>query len=162
RRAGWRPGRRRRGCGPRRYRLSSSGLVQVAATLAEPLDEYPECAIETTRVHLAFVRSRARRLNRSHNHHAARGATRPTRDAAWLMSAGLPLTRHQSVEPLLAVPDPHQPHRRQPDRRGNAPEMAVASLANFELQPGIRHGLAEPHRGITRPQRWRLDQRRGG
>jgi len=50
---------------------------------------------------------------------------------------------------------PHQPQRRQAYRGGHAPHLAVASFAQGDRQPGVGHGLAEPHRRIAWPQRRR-------
>jgi hypothetical protein len=40
-----------------------------------------------------------------------------------------------------------------PHRRRHPPNLPIAPLRQCDRYPAIRHGLSEPHRRITRPER---------
>src|SRR5690348_17768103 len=53
---------------------------------------------------------------------------------------------------MNADPDAHESQCGQADRGGHAPRLAVAAFADRQLDPRVRHGLAEAHWRIARPQ----------
>ena len=71
--------------------------------------------------------------------------------------------RTQRAEFDVADAGADQAQCRQSDRRGHAAHLAVAAFVDGEFDPAIRHGFAEAHGRIARPQpRWRVDASRVG
>ncbi len=58
----------------------------------------------------------------------------------------------QSIQRNVADARADQPQRRQSDRGGHAPHLAVAAFADRQLDPGVGHALAEAHRRVARPE----------
>ena len=66
-----------------------------------------------------------------------------------------PLTGGQAIEACAPDRAAHQAQGGQADGRRHPADLPVAALPDHQLQPGVGHGLAGPHRRIARPQRRR-------
>jgi hypothetical protein len=72
------------------------------------------------------------------------------------------LARRKARERERADPHPHEAQRRIADRGGHPPHLAIAALADAQLDPGGRNPRAVADRRIARPELRRFDAARAG